>query len=283
SFLVYYPSLSLSTSEVTVAGGKSEFEITCTSATCAGSCEPPGEVATCQDLMLFRKQIDGIPATLVVRRGRLEPLWADVLRDLKILVDEESKMVVRLPRTHTYVGQYQCGCESTDATKTIVLSAPTAFESTDFLTEAIFQRNYTVVYEKKQQYRGDGASGVIELAPKDKGAFFHMMANGVTFAPNLRAKFEWIEEGKRRSYEFVYSQQERVRIYPNVEALANWTELAFRVRALTLYPDAKDNETVIYRWYLPNQAPGSDITDVFHIIGKLLAKITARYDEIPET
>lgn len=94
--------MSLSTGEVTVAGGRSEFEITCTSVTCAGSCEPPGEVETCQNLLLFRKQIDGGPVTLVAQRGHLEPLWADVLRDLKILVDEESKMVVRIPRSRLF-------------------------------------------------------------------------------------------------------------------------------------------------------------------------------------
>lgn len=70
-------------------------------------------------------------------------------------------------------------------------------------SEAIFQRNYTVVYEGKQQFLGDGASGVIELATKDKGAFFHMMATGVTFAPNPRTRIEWSEEGKRENHEIV--------------------------------------------------------------------------------
>lgn len=263
---VYYPSLSLSTSEVTVASGRSAFEITCTSVTCARSCQPPGEVETCQNLMLLRTQIHGGPTTLVAQRGQLEPLWADVLGDLKVLVDEESKMVVRIPRTHTYAGQYQCGCEATDATGTIILSVPTTFRSTDFLTEAIFQRNYTVVYRGKQQYLRDGGGGVIELATEGKGAFFHMMASGITLAPNLRTRVEWSEEGKRKTHETVYSREERVKLYPDVEALTNWTELANRVQARAVYPDARENETVIYRWSLSNQMPGSDVTDVFHLV-----------------
>ncbi|EUB60600.1 GPI-anchored surface glycoprotein [Echinococcus granulosus] len=315
---LYYPSLSLSTSEVTVASGRSAFEITCTSVTCAGSCQPPGEVETCQNLMLLRTQIHGGPTTLVAQRGQLEPLWADVLGDLKVLVDEESKMVVRIPRTHTYAGQYQCGCEATDATGTIILSVPTTFRSTDFLTEAIFQRNYTVVYRGKQQYLRDGGGGVIELATEGKGAFFHMMASGITLAPNLRTRVEWSEEGKRKTHETViwrvsltfqnvvstsyacdvgrkfcndlfaacllshspsrlfpqYSREERVKLYPDVEALTNWTELANRVQARAVYPDARENETVIYRWSLSNQMPGSDVTDVFHLVGFHIANVS---------
>ncbi|VDM30303.1 unnamed protein product [Hydatigera taeniaeformis] len=223
--------------------------------------------------MLFRKQIDGGLTTPVVQRGRLDPLWADVLGDLKVLVDEESKMVVRVPRTHAYAGQYQCACESTDTAKTLVLSSPTAFESTDFLTEAIFQLNYTVVYEGKEVYQGSGASGVIELATRGMGGFFHMLATGVTLADNLRTTTEWSEDGERKNYETVYSQEERVQLYPGVKALSNWTELVNRVETQAVYPDAEDNETVIYRWSLPSQMPGSNITNVFHIVGKLFVQL----------
>ena len=101
---VHYPTLSLSTSEVIGRGGVSEFELTCTSANCAvEACEPPGEIATCTDIMLLRKPISGGPASLILRKGHLESLWADALGDLKVIVHEKSKMVVRIPRSECAV------------------------------------------------------------------------------------------------------------------------------------------------------------------------------------
>ncbi|VDO00007.1 unnamed protein product [Rodentolepis nana] len=85
--------------------------------------------------MLLRKPITGGDTpSLVTRRGRLEPLWADVLSDLKVINDEESKLIVHIPRTHVFVGQYLCGCESTDALRTPILSNPTSLEGIDFST-----------------------------------------------------------------------------------------------------------------------------------------------------
>lgn len=49
--------------------------------------------------MLLRKPITGGVPSLVTRRGQLDPLWADVLSDLKVIVDEESKLVVRIPKS----------------------------------------------------------------------------------------------------------------------------------------------------------------------------------------
>ncbi|KAM3173553.1 hypothetical protein ACTXT7_012293 [Hymenolepis weldensis] len=308
---MHYPSLSLSSSEVLSTKCTPEFEFTCTSVTCAESCEPQGEVATCQGLMLLRKPIRGGVPSLVTRRGHLEPLWADVLSDLKVIVDEESKLVVRIPKTHKFVGQYLCGCESTGAVKTPVLSNPTALERNHFLTvynaknnldtfpssivkktykrpkmeplkyilisskvqrkhvliQAIFQRNYTINYRGRRQDLRDDIGGLIELATEGEGGFFHMTARGYTFSYSLNTRVEWTEDGERRNHENLHSQEDNVQLYPGIEGLSNWTVSVNRIVARDVYPDAKDNETVVYKWSLPNQSASDVVTDLFRIIG----------------
>ncbi|KAM7536868.1 hypothetical protein Aperf_G00000085309 [Anoplocephala perfoliata] len=275
---IHYPSLSLSSSEVDGMNDRPEFEFVCTSVTCAGSCEPPGEIATCQGLMLMRKPISGGTPSLVTRRGELEPLWANVLSDLKVIVDEESKLVVRIPRTHVFVGQYLCGCESTDAAKTLILSNPSSLEQNDFLTEPIFQRNYTIEYRgKRQDFRND-FGGLIELATEGKGGFFHMTARGFTFSSRLNTRVEWTEDNDRKNHESLHSTEVSMQLYPDVEELANWTISANRIVARDVYPDAKDNETVIYKWSLPDQNVNTVVTDVFRVIGRPIYK--SRYTSV---
>lgn len=60
-----------------------------------------------------------------------------------------------------------------------------------------------------------------------------------------------------------------VPLYPDIGGLANWTVSANRVVSRDIYPDARDNETVVYKWGLADQEVDSFVTDLFRIIGAL--------------
>lgn len=59
-----------------------------------------------------------------------------------------------------------------------------------------------------------------------------------------------------------------MKLYPDVENLLGWLVSANRIVARDVYPDAKDNATVVYKWSLPTQSPADTVTDVFRIIGE---------------
>lgn len=72
------------------------------------------------------------------------------------------------------------------------------------------------------------------------------------------------------SYLFQHSTESFVKLYPDVGELANWTVSANQIIARDVYPDAKDNETVIYKWSLPNQDADIMVTDVFRVMGRFI-------------
>ncbi|VDO04622.1 unnamed protein product, partial [Rodentolepis nana] len=144
-----------------------------------------------------------------------------------------------------------------------------SFLTFHFLTlEAIFQRNYTIEYQGKRQTLGENIGGLIELATEGQGGFFHMIARGYTFSNGLNTRVEWTEDGERKYHENLHSQEGELKLYPDIEELSNWTVSANRIVTEDVYPDVKDNETVIYRWILPNQNPTDVLVDLFRIIGE---------------
>ncbi|VDD79726.1 unnamed protein product [Mesocestoides corti] len=260
-----YPTLTLSTSEATNSEGSPVFDVVCTAVPCAESCDSLGEVATCDGLMLLRQPLHGGASSVVIHHGQLRPLWSELLQDLTITVNQDSRMVARIPRTYKFVGQYQCACDSTDAIKTRILSTSTTFQTSDFANEAVFRRNYSVAYLGGRQELKDGTSGVIVLSTSGNGGYFQMAARALTLAFTLQTKVEWVEDGQPKSSEASHPQEDVVRLFPDVEALANYTITASSVVPNDVYPDIRDGETVTYHWGFPGQ-PSSVVTDVFRIV-----------------
>uniref|UniRef100_A0A5K3EK50 Ig-like domain-containing protein n=1 Tax=Mesocestoides corti TaxID=53468 RepID=A0A5K3EK50_MESCO len=226
---IQYPTLTLSTSEATNSEGSPVFDVVCTAVPCAESCDSLGEVATCDGLMLLRQPLHGGASSVVIHHGQLRPLWSELLQDLTITVNQDSRMVARIPR------------------------------------KAVFRRNYSVAYLGGRQELKDGTSGVIVLSTSGNGGYFQMAARALTLAFTLQTKVEWVEDGQPKSSEASHPQEDVVRLFPDVEALANYTITASSVVPNDVYPDIRDGETVTYHWGFPGQ-PSSVVTDVFRIV-----------------
>ncbi|TPP56064.1 hypothetical protein FGIG_02370 [Fasciola gigantica] len=105
------------------------------------SCSRHGRPVTCTNLELLRLKIplpgatEGVNAdlgTVLVSHGKVLPTISETMTELIVIQSSENELIVSVPRTHHYYGQYKCRCQADDTITSVLESPTTQLTTADF-------------------------------------------------------------------------------------------------------------------------------------------------------
>ncbi|CAL8085550.1 unnamed protein product [Calicophoron daubneyi] len=283
----YYPQVGLVPSRK--SGDEARLQIKCFAFQCGGdpgtaenalvhpthaqSCARYGRTVGCKNLELLRLRIPVNGAdqqkedegTTLVVNGTVMPDIASIMTGLEV-VRASDELVVNVPRTHHYYGQYKCRCQTDDSVGSLVDSPRTNFTANEFDQDLVFQRNYSAVFDEKPIA---SQNGFIELPEDPQTSYFKLVVSGYSLTKDVVLNATFKEGGQLAAMTGEsYAQISHVEAFPRAEGSSHaWPVPAYRIDLQEAWPDVLDEEPITIEWRSQDKnATLRSVTDVVRTI-----------------
>ncbi|TGZ70396.1 hypothetical protein CRM22_003222 [Opisthorchis felineus] len=258
--LWYYPSVKIVPFTKAIDPHSTEdLKIQCVASTCAekhsnSNCDHYGHIVQCAYLELARihEPSNGhmIPDTVLVTNGRVKPEVAEVTTELKIVDSSKTKLVITMPRTHSYYGQYKCRCQTDDPFTSVVESVETKLPATEFDQDLVFERSFTARLDEQEI---PNTLGFLEM-PEVAG-YFTLIISGHSLTENLQLRVTYLESGEFTTITEEYAQTSSVQAFPRAKGSSYaWPIRAYRIVQENAWPDVTDEGLTTIEWKTKDEA-----------------------------
>ncbi|CAH8640673.1 unnamed protein product [Heterobilharzia americana] len=233
----------------------------------ANSCPMNGHIIRCEYLDLSRLSLKSTEKKGLTSQGVINTEISSIMTGLTVMESNTEKLIVTVPRTHQYYGQYQCTCKTTDSKNSQLLSPPTNLQPSDFDQDFIFQKSYTAVFVE-QNIEPHG--GFIELPENDQEGYFKLFVVGHSLLKDIHMVVTSTEGGQQGNRTDTVIHETTIQAFSEIQEDSElWSIPAYKYESQDAWPDAVDDNVVTITWSLPKNAPSatqSVIKDVFRAL-----------------
>ncbi|KAK4475585.1 hypothetical protein MN116_000862 [Schistosoma mekongi] len=239
----------------------------------AASCPMNGHIIRCEYLDLFRLSLSSSSSNnsqkkQLTNQGIINSEIAEIMTELTVIQSNTEKLVVTMPRTHQYYGQYQCSCQATDNKKSQLFSSSTSLKPTDFDQDFVFQTNYTITFADQEIV---SHVGFIELLENEQEGYFKFFIIGHSLLKDIQVVVAFTENGEPGSRTNSNTDETKVLAFPGITADNDlWSIPAYRYEIVDAWPDSIDGNLVTVTWSMPKSlsiaSSRSNIKDIFRVL-----------------
>ncbi|TNN06076.1 Surface protein [Schistosoma japonicum] len=244
----------------------------------AASCPINGHIIRCEYLDLFRLPSSSAAAVAapnsdnsekkqLTNQGVINSEITEIMTELTIMQSNAEKLVVTMPRTHQYYGQYQCSCQATDNKKSQLFSPSTSLKPTDFDQDFVFQTNYTITFADQEV---ESHVGFIELPENEQEGYFKFLIIGHSLLKDIQVEVAFTENGEPGSRTNSNTDETKVLAFPGITVDTDlWSIPAYRYEIVDAWPDSIDGNLVTVTWSMPKSSTTStrsNIKDIFRVL-----------------
>nr|CAH8873750.1 unnamed protein product [Trichobilharzia regenti] len=233
----------------------------------AASCPMNGHIIRCEYLDLLRLSLNNTERKELTNQGVVNTEISSIMSELKVLESSAEKLVVTVPRTHQYYGQYQCSCQTTDSKKSQLFSPSTSLKESDFDQDFVFQKSYIAVFVE-ENITPNG--GFIELPENEQEGYFKFEIVGHSLLKNIHLEVTFMENGQAENRTEPLTLETTVQAFPDVKDDSEvWSIPAYKYELKEAWPDAVDDNLVTITWSVsknPITDSQSVIKDIFRTL-----------------